>query len=154
MRTALGLIALGLATICPIDANDTLKGLKAVSVVVETLNEPVKQLGFTEEELKQDVELKLRQNSLKVSSENRVPFLYLNVNCMRVERIDAFVYNVQLSVVQNALVISNGEHAAVDTWESSYLGIISANLVRNAVRESVKDRLDRFLNAYLKANPR
>jgi len=70
----------------PVDQKDTLKGLQGVHVLVESLNPEVEKYDLTKQQLQTDVELRLRQNSIKVLSEEELlstpgkSYLYVNVN--------------------------------------------------------------------------
>ena len=137
------------------DDTHLLRGLEGVQVIVEEIPPELKRDGLTKSQLKTDVELALRISGIKVlSAEERVqilsqPILYLNVNVMKTQG-PAYVFNVDLSVRETGITLRGGMTWA-PTWEWGYVGITSELA---SIRDYVKDMVDRFINAYLTANPK
>jgi len=137
------------------DDNHLLRGLEGVQVIVEEIPPEVKREGLTKSQLKTDVELALRMSGIKVlSAEERgqmlsQPILYLNVNVMKTQG-SAYVFNVHLSARESGITLRGGMTWA-PTWEWGYVGITPSLAT---IRDYVKDMVDRFINAYLTANPK
>ena len=70
----LWMTALGLAQSSKIES---LRGLQAVSVVIEDLGPDAESLGLTKSRLHSQVELRLRRSGITVL-EDAIPFLYIN----------------------------------------------------------------------------
>lgn len=87
------------------DDAESLKGLKAVWVVIEELPETLKsKAGLTKEQLQTDVELKLRLAGIRVvpglSEGYHIPgqpYLYVNING-HVEETGLVVYNIDVEL--------------------------------------------------------
>jgi hypothetical protein len=134
-------------------ANATLKGIKAVLVLVEDLPDGAKMLGLTTESIQTDVELKLRLAGMRVVTRNEWlpiagnPYLYVRVNVTK----GAQAGSVEVDLNQDVLLKRNGAEASgVPTWT---VGQTLANPDAQFVREQTKDLVDRFLNAWLSVNP-
>jgi len=137
------------------DDTHLLRGLEGVQVIVEEIQPEVERDGLTKAQLKTDVELALRMSGIKLlSAEERVqilsqPILYLNVNVMKTQG-SGYVFNVDLSARESGITLRGGMTWA-PTWEWGYVGITPSLA---SIRDYVKDMVDRFINAYLTANPK
>jgi hypothetical protein len=134
--------------------NSTLKGIRAVSVLVEDLPDGAKVLGLTKNAIQTDVELKLRLAGMGVATEKEwlqlpgMPVLYINVNLTN----PVIAASVDLELQQNIRLERNDMVVAnVSTWDT---GVLLANPTAQAIREKIKDKVDGFLNAWLSVNPK
>jgi hypothetical protein len=137
----------------------TLRGVEGVHVVVEDLRPDVERAGLTRQQLQTDVELQLRQAGIPlVTSAERVhvpgqPFLAVAVHV--VPRADGLLaaYAITVEVYQVASLETAAVKATVSTWSVGKTGSIGLPLLA-ALRDSVKDSVEHFINAYLSVNPR
>jgi hypothetical protein len=160
-----------LATICltvlligisspPIQAQDTerrratLKGISALSVLVEDLPNGAKVLGLTRESIQTDVELKLRLAGIRVVTDQEdlslpgMPSLSVVVNLTE----SAKSASIDIELHQNAFLERNGQLVVdVTTWGT---GGLAANPTAQDIRNYIKDHVDKFLNAWLSVNPK
>ncbi len=143
-----------------IDGKDTLKGLQGIQVVIAKLNPEIEKLGLTTQQLRTDVELKLRQNGIKVLSEQEwnsivgTPALYVNVNFNISKNYPVASFNINLQLYQTVYLTRDlTKICNAMTWELSYVGIASLSNIQS-IRESVKDQVDEFINNYLAVNPK
>jgi hypothetical protein len=128
----------------------SLRGLESFDVVVEEIPD----LSGLEEQIKTDVELKLRLAGIKVDDGQIEPYLYVNVNAIEIER--DFVFSISLGLVQEVTTDRFWSGLAT-TWDRGTVGFNFGSTraeVKTSLRESVKDLVDQFLNDYLTANPR
>ena len=146
----------------------SLYGLEGVSVLVEHLGEESKSIGLTVDQLKTDIELKLRLAGIKVLSlEERIaapgsPYLYCNINLQILQDISLTITDVSLQLNQemylrrdsDKLKLMNLPNAVGTTWKRGSIGSAGNNKIKNGIRESVKDYTDEFINDYLTANPK
>ena len=79
---------------------DTLKGLQGVLVFVEDSIKPEgKKYGLTKQQLKTDVELRLRQNAIRLLTKEEFrstvgPLLYVRLNIDINEEVEFIAYNI------------------------------------------------------------
>jgi hypothetical protein len=136
-------------------SRETLKGISAVSVVVEDLPpDSAKILGLSKETIQTDVELKLRLGGIRVVTEKEgmrlpgSPAVYINVNLAD----DLRAAHIDIELQQNALLERNNLWAPrITTWSTSIL-VSNPNL--QGIRDFLKDHVDKFLNAWLSVNPK
>lgn len=130
----------------------TLKGIDTIFVDVEDLSDHAK-LNLTKEAIQTDVELKLRLAGMRVVTVDEgvklpgSPYLYVNV----IVPEEAKAVNIAVDLVQDVLLVRNGQFATgVTTWNSDTL-ITNANA--QEIRNIIKDHVDKFLNDWLSVNP-
>jgi hypothetical protein len=139
----------------------SLKGIKGIYVLIEELPESLKsKTGLTEDQLRTDVELKLRLAGISVVSESEslyipgFPYLYVNINGY-VEEIGLVVYNIEVELRQTVILKRNRSIEAVGatTWKTGTIGTVGLDKSSASIRNAVKDHVDGFINAYLSVNP-
>ena len=131
----------------------TLRGIRAVAVVVEDTHADAQRDGLTRRQLQTDVEQRLRQAGIKVH--NDAPgFLDVFVNTLKIES-GFYAYAIRVQFRQRVRMERNLKIAALaSTWEApSVVGTVGTRALRD-VRGSVRDRVDEFINAYLEQNPK
>ena len=135
----------------------SLKGIEEFHILIEKLNPDIEEQGLlTEEQIKADVEQKLKSLGIKILTEEEkystigFPTLYINVDCSQLEKTGEFIYNITIEVLQQVMVVSNRVyvHDAV-TWNAGLMGISSEI---EEIRKNLKDGIDFFCNDYQKAN--
>jgi hypothetical protein len=147
------------ATACKAEWKVTaFEGLKSVDIFISSLDDDAKKAGFTEEELKNAIELKLRQNGIKGRdihdiSDSEPSFLYLRLNVMYIEKDAHYVYGIDLCFVQPVRLLRNDNVLIAKTWDQNYLGIELPSRIRNTVNSCLDDLLIEFLNTYHESNP-
>jgi hypothetical protein len=157
-----GIAALVLTMICGnAYAGDTepertsLKGLKAIYVLVEPLNKDIIKDGLNTETIKTDVEEKLRLAGIRILSradfvkELGYPYLYVNANALKLQR-GGYVYNIDVALMQAVILERFFVRLQAQTWSREDLG---ATPRLDTIRDSVKILVDLFINAYRSANP-
>jgi hypothetical protein len=138
----------------------TLKGITAVSVVIRNLG-PKLPGGLAREQLQAEVESKLRIAGITVLTFDQ-PGPYLGVEVT----IDAsndiagaqtfYFYDMNIELHQSVLLDRNNAiRADAPTWSLGAIGV-SADGPRatRAIRDFIRDAVDRFLDAYLSVNPK
>jgi hypothetical protein len=133
----------------------TLKGIKAVAVIVEKLREEAPK-GLTEQQLQNDVELRLRNAGIAVIPSNRAdqaaaPYLYVRVNSLQLSNSPQYIYAIGIELNQAVKVARDVRIVAVAaTWDKGGTGCTSSP---QRIRDGVVDYLDKFIAAYLSVNP-
>jgi len=135
----------------------TLKGLKGVYGLVESFDEDIVKDGLTVKTIKTDVELKLRLAGIPVLSLDEFVTtvgsadLYVNASVLKYGQ-RGYIYSVEVAVLQGvSLLRSPGIKTLAETWSVNMFG--TAPDLKD-VRESIKDQVDQFINAYLSVNPK
>ena len=153
------LLAASAATAQDTEINrQSLKGLKGVYVLVESLQPGAERDGLNKTSIQTDVELKLRQAGIMVLTEAEsfetpgAPHLYINLNT-RSGSVYAFSINVRLRQTVRLDRDPSMQLSAVTTWSEEALGIIGRDNLRE-IRDYIKDYVDQFINAYLSVNPK
>jgi hypothetical protein len=82
------------------------------------------------------------------------PYLYINVNTVVSEESHRAAFSVDVQLKEVASVCRNGAACVAAIWERSGVGVSSLSDLKEYVRESLRDHLDEFINAYLAANPK
>ena len=167
-RCLLVLVVMGLTflftpTVHPADKSEieSLRGLTGVFVAVEKLDKEIKgQLPFDEDQIRVDVELKLRIAGIKVlSEEERLKslgnsYLYVNLNAYLIPEIDTICYALNIFLQQTVYLERHLKgHPSAMTWWNGSVGAVGKNWA-SKIRDSIKDKIDRFINDYLSVNPK
>ncbi|MGH2359408.1 MAG: hypothetical protein ACRDGM_02550 [bacterium] len=139
---------------------ETLRGLQGVYVLVEHLEPTIERDGLRRDQIRTDVELRLRQAGIPVPTEEErlrtpgTPYLYIRVASHSDSGLHAFHIAVELR--QAVLLERNPAKfvGARTTWEFiGAVGTVGSSKVRK-LREVIADAVDEFINAYLTVNPR
>ena len=135
----------------------TLKGLTGVYVVVEDFDDQETRAGFDKRTFQTDVELKLGLAGIKVLSETEyletpgAPSLYVVVTPLHERRGEYAAFSGMIELAQ--LVRLERDRSighSVGTWSKGWVGVADIPVIR----ESVKDGVDIFINAWLRMNPK
>jgi len=130
----------------------TLRGIKEVNVVIESIEPEIQSLGLTQAQVQADVEAKLREANITLSPniERGRPAVYVYVQVIRPEKISRLFYSISLSVLQNVVLERDPNvKTNTDTWMVRMLGMSSGI---EAIRSDMRSLLDQFIEDYRKAN--
>ncbi len=127
----------------------TLKGISALTVVVEHVANDIDPSGTLISQIQTDVELKLRLAGIMVNQESE-QFLYVDANIVRIES-GRYIFNCILELNQGVTLKRNNTFCFACTWSANCAGITNS---LEKIRDSVKDLVDIFINAYLSVNPK
>jgi hypothetical protein len=127
----------------------TLVGITAVDVVIEQLQPGASRIGLTRESLQTDVELKLRLAGMRVAKDVNLQFLYVSL----IVANDARAAVVSVELKQDVVLVRDPTitYMGGPTWQHL---ILISNPSAQDIRDTVKDMVDKFLNAWLSVNPR
>lgn len=136
---------------------ETLRGLRGVVVVVESVKDDAQTDGLKINELQTDVEMKLAQCGIRVlpHEEWRAtagrPWLYISVNTMKYLAAYFFSVDVQLkqdvSLPRYPSIITSSA-----TWEIGSIGFVGIAEFPAKIRESVKSHVESFISDYVTVN--
>ena len=137
-----------------------LEGIKEVAVVLESLNEDAKKDGLDGDAIKTDAEVKLREAGIsvvdKTSEDPSKPgaLLYIIISTNLVSDDMLYRYSVELNVSEYAtLTRAVPVKTIVTTWNCGSYGTVG-KLKISTLRETVSDDVARFINDYLRQNPK
>lgn len=135
----------------------SLRGLEGVYVSVERLNPEIVNDGLTEDLLQEDAELKLKMAGIRVLSKKQwhavegSPFLYVNVNALKLGETKEYIYSIQIAFRQNVYAMREATPVlGATTW--SVGNIVGITHTLDKIRASVKGQMDEFVTAYLSVN--
>ncbi|HTY60852.1 MAG TPA: hypothetical protein VMG30_01210 [Acidobacteriota bacterium] len=136
--------------------NHTLKNIRGCEVVIERLNDASAALGLTEQQLKADVEQKLRAAGMEVDSKYS-PMLAVTVTVLLDKSKTGVVFGysayVQVEFWQSVTIEANGLKDFAVTWKRGLIiGDQNNSLGKEQIRSTVRNLIDRFIKACLEAN--
>ena len=141
---------------------ETLGGIKGINVSIDNRFSEGVNVSFNKEIIKTYVESLLQNEGITLLSEEAFfathgsARLRLNVQIAEhAKENNIYAYNIDLELRQNVLLERNRKIGfSAPTWEVSVTGIVYRDYVEETVKDSAKSLLGRFLDAYLKANPK
>jgi hypothetical protein len=141
------------------DKRDTLRGLREVSVLVEYLPDDVEREGLSREHLQRDIEVRLRQAGLHVTTLGDIvkspgaPYLYVAVYPIAAPSENLNAYASSLTLKQLVQLSRNPiTEFFATTWEGPvYPSSLSAPRGLD-IRRSISDAVERFIVDYLAVN--
>jgi hypothetical protein len=166
-------LLLGLLLVVTVSAQDnpnlnrrTLKGIKGVRVFAGVAKD-IEDAGLRTDVIKTDTELKLRLAGIRVleagtefASAPGSPWLFVSVEGVSLKGV-YYGFSVSVSLFQNVVLERDpslkpageflGAAFSAKTWDTTTLGVQVGNPSDN-IRSTVKDLIDRFINAYLATN--
>jgi hypothetical protein len=139
----------------------SLAGISVMGVVVQDLTKDAIEAGLIKEQIRTDVELKLRREGIRIVSEEEQlkvpgsPCINVQINCLRHKTLPILVFDINVTLIQGVFLMRNQEITAIGgTWFRDLLGCVGDSLFVSTVRQGVDDLVDIFLNDYLAANPK
>ena len=161
----LGALALVSAATSGQEAQDvgrsTLSGLTGVRVYVEAVNPEAERDGVTTAALQTQVEVMLRQAKIRVLTVDEWnttpgrPMLRVALTIVRNQNQRAvYAFNLEIEVAQSIVLARDHSVASFGrTWfDSNVVQLAEASAIRAAVRDSVQEEVEVFVNAFLAAN--
>jgi len=133
----------------------TLKDLRGVQVLIEELNAEAVQAGLRKAMLATDVELRLRQVGITVVSKGD-PTLYVRVG-VQASQWGPYFYTVRVELFQTVTLKRDPTITTFgSTWHArGVFGTVPpSGAPSEAIKGSVRDKVDEFINAYLAVNPK
>lgn len=135
-----------------------LSGLPGVVISIGGAFDDIAKEGLSQQQLKTDIELRLRRAGIKILSEegdteqHRQPRLYVFVSSLKVNS-DYYACHIEVGVKEAATVDRNSRRSVATSWARGAFLVVTAGNPRRVSGE-VGDLVDAFANDYLAANPR
>jgi len=135
----------------PID-RATLKGLKAVGVVIDVIDPEVERSGVTRDLVLTRMLSRLSSDHIKVDPA-ATEFLGLRITAVRSGR-GPFALSMTVGLYQPVLLSRNREiRTSTQTWEVESVLLADSKILTTACSESADDLIDRFAKAFHATNP-
>jgi hypothetical protein len=143
------------------DKRDTLRGLREISVLIEYLPDDLEREGLNREQLRRDIEVRLRQTGLHVLTLSEVanlpgaPYLYVAVYPIIGPSVNVNAYAVALTLKQLVQLSRNPTtELFATTWEGPiHFSSLSDSRVFD-IRSRIFDAVGRFIVDYRDVNSR
>lgn len=135
---------------------ETLRDLRGVQVVIESLKPEIQGDGLAEDSLRTDTELRLRRAGIKVLSEreNQMtpgrPSMYVTISIVKYRYLPVYVYKCSVELLQDVYLVRAFKiRTGAVTWSVNTTGIAPK---LEAIRDSTGELVDYFIEAYSSAN--
>ena len=159
-KTTVLLAAMLMSAMPVLSANDSpeerasLKGLGAISLVLEDPGSAAQKYGLTAMRLENEIRQRLQQAGITVRQEAD-PYLYVQITLVDGGNALPVAYSIQVTMMQEvALPRGLNAHFQGPTWWQSSVGMAGADRVGQSVGARVQEFVDQFVKAYQSANPR
>lgn len=140
-----------------------LKGVPgvAVSVSIEALPDKATGNDALEDQIRTDVELRLRHRGMNVFTQEQVTnrpaadgaVLFVDVATQQVDK-QGVVYHLQLGLGQFVVALASKTPTMAETWRRRTMQLVPpAQDAEAAIRSDVLGGVDEFVGAYLSVNP-
>jgi hypothetical protein len=131
-----------------------LKGLKKFHVLIESFDAESQSAGLSTEQLRTDVELRLRRSRVPVQDSGYDAYLYVNVNPLRLSVGNAWAYAIHVGFRDSVTLDRDKSIGCLaETWDTGGIFVVPTGKLVANVREHIGDYVDKFINDYLAANP-
>jgi hypothetical protein len=154
------LLALLVGAPASLSANDSpderasLKGLGAISMVIEDLAPAAQKYGLSVMLLQNDIKQRLQRAGIAVRQEAD-PYLYVQITVADPGGSLPLGYSIQVTLMQEvALARGLNPHFQAPTWWVSSAGIAGADRLSQSVSGKVQEFVDQFVKAYVSVNPK
>ncbi len=147
----------------------TLKGLTNFLVLIESPEQTEAQKsGLSQEQIRTQVELRLRNAHIPVTNYDdwmkdknppRLPLISVTLHLFQHDKLpEMYAFSLRVELRQEVYLKAiplrdqSGSITYATTWSTSMTGMVgSSNL--SSIRSDILDRVDKFINDYLAANP-
>ncbi len=137
-----------------------LTGLNGVFVAVESIGGDAKKDGLDTDQVKIEVELRLRKAGItvfdKIASNGNESVATLDVvaNTLKEEN-GLYAYSLNLDLLEIVhLIRSRKVRAITTTWSTTEFGTVGTDNMATSLRQSIENQADKFANDYLAQNPK
>jgi hypothetical protein len=130
----------------------TLRGLKAVGVVIDVIDPELEKAGVTRAAVMSHLLARLQHDRVTVDP-GAAEFVGLRMTAVRSGR-GPFAVSIMVGVYQPVILSRNHDvHTSTQTWEVETILMADLKSLPQACSESTDDLADRFAAAFYAANP-
>jgi hypothetical protein len=137
----------------------TLRGLKAMKVVVDSPSTDIERAGVDRDALRNTIEQKLRDAGITIDND-AVEFLGLTISSARTPR-RSLMSKAPVSLVVGIglyqIVLLNRDKTiktVTETWGDERVAPAASKAIEHTVSDAVDDLMNEFVNAYRLVNPK
>jgi len=138
----------------------SLTEIKSLYVFVQGVTDETKKVGLSAEQIQTEVEEKLKELGIKIVTEEEAekpsdkPTLYVTINARKRERVAAFMFHVDVGVLQEVELVRDPMIQIMSImWKKGRIGECHSRKLVKAMQEVVGYLMDQFCEDYRKANP-
>jgi hypothetical protein len=139
---------------------DSLRGLRALDVVVDPLPHDAEKDGLRRPALQADIELRLRRLGITIVTEKSAPWPDSAVMRLRVDDLKRDLeqgsyheFRLTLEVLQSVALLRDPAVRSVNAqWHRTSEGTQLTTLLVRSVRDSLRELIEHFVDDYLAAN--
>jgi len=137
---------------------EALVGLKGVKVTIEQMNPQAERLGLTRDQIKTDVELRLRKAGIRVLTNgewlkvSRKTALYVNLYTFFHHDLPIVAFSIDVRLME-LVTLAMGFRTVGSVWSIGGVGCSGIDHIAK-LQENLGDAVDKFINDYLAANPK
>lgn len=139
---------------------DSLRGLRALDVIVEPLPVDAEKDGLRRPTLQADIELRLRRAGITIVNDRTVPWPEAAVMRLRMDGLKRELdqgsfteYKLTLEVLQGVALIRDPAVRSVDAqWQRTTEGVQLSTMLVQSVRDGLRELIEHFVDDYLAAN--
>lgn len=142
---------------CQDGQDDFLKGIKAVSLLVDDIPKEVENSCIAKEQVVKDIESELLESGIVIAPrtsttvENAyVPFLYVNLNVLVSQ--EQCIYRIGIEIQDEISLKRNNLEGIATTWNYAVIGI-APTFEYTTIRDNLRDIAGRFIRSYRAVNP-
>lgn len=136
------------------DERASLKGVGAISLVLEDLAPAAQKYGLTGAPLQNEIKQRLQRAGIVVRQEAD-PYLYVQITVADPGGSLPPAYSIQVMLMQEvALPRGLNAHFQAPTWWLSSLGVAGADRLSQSAGGKVQEFVDQFIKAYVSVNPK
>jgi hypothetical protein len=141
------------------EPHEILAGLQGVGVIVEAFAPEAKKYGLTERVFRKIAESRLRQYGVRVltgEQQLQTPgrsYLHIGITPVILEDVNSIAVSVTIKLNELVTLWRNPTTVVMaTTWDVGQVMLIEKDNL-DVIKETTRDLIDEFINAYLAANP-
>lgn len=135
----------------------SLAGISGMNLMVGTLSDDALEAGLSRDQLKADIEEKLRLAQIKVNPKYK-PYVYVSINSAFPKSASGeemgYIAMVKVEFNQEVYVLDNSHRMYAPTWKRSIFIWGARSGFQEDARKRVRDLVDLFIKDHLAANQR
>ena len=141
------------------ETHEILAGLQGVGVIVEAFQPEAKKYGLTEQAFRKLTESRLRQYGIRILTGQQhlqTPgrsYLHVGITPVILEEIDFVAVSITIRLNELIALWRNPTTVVMaTTWDTGQVMLVEKDKL-DVIKETTRNLIDEFINAYLAANP-